>query len=333
MLPAQAARSPDIDRFVATHEPTWNRLSDLTDRAGRGLGRLSGRELDELVRLYQRVSTHLSFARTYYHEPALTATLTRLVARSGAVIYGTRPRTIRGLTRFFATTFPVAVWQSRRFVAAAAVLFLAPALAVGVWIANSDAALEASAPARVREAYVESEFEDYYSSEPAAAFASQVFTNNVQVAILAFAVGIALCLPTAFVLAFNGANLGVAAGLFSAAGQEGRFWGLILPHGLIEITAICVAAAAGLRLGWAIVDPGDRPRAAALAEEGRGAIVIVMGLVVVFAVAGLIEATITGSGLPTWFRVGVGVAVEVAFCAYVVVQGRRSEQPGPASPL
>lgn len=312
----------DIDRFVAGHQPTWARLEDLTTRAGRGLSRLSGGELDELVRLYQRVSAHLSYARTYFGDPALTATLTGLVARAGALVYGTRPRTFRGLSRFFAVTFPAAVWESRRFVVASAVLFLVPALVVGLWIANSDAALEASAPAEVREAYVQRDFEDYYSSEPAAAFASQVFTNNVRVAILAFAVGIALCLPTAFVLALNGANLGAAGGLFAAAGHDARFWGLILPHGLLEITAICVAAAAGLRLGWTLIDPGDRTRTAALAEEGRRAIVVVMGLVVVFAVAGLIEATVTGSGLPSWLRVGLGVVVEAAFCAYVVVCGR-----------
>ncbi len=330
MLPAPAGRASrlDIDRFVATNQPVWDRLGELTARGGRGLRNLSGAELEELVRLYQRVSTHLSYARTYYRDPALTSTLTRLVSRAGALVHGTRPRTLGAVARFFSLTFPAAVWHSRRFVLAGAVLFLLPALAMGVWIANSDAALEASAPAEVREAYVEHQFEDYYSSAPAAAFASQIFTNNVQVAILAFAVGIAVCVPTALVLAVNGANLGVAAGLFSAAGQEGRFWGLILPHGLLEITAICVAAAAGLRLGWVLVDPGDRSRAAALSEEGRRAIVVVVGLILVFGIAGLIEATITGSGLPTWFRVGVGVAVEAAFVAYVVVQGRAAAAAG-----
>ena len=89
----------DIDRFLAVNGPTWARLGELTDHAGRGVGRLSAAELDELVRLYQRVSTHLSVARTYYRDPALTAHLSRLVARSGSVIYGTRARTIRAGTR------------------------------------------------------------------------------------------------------------------------------------------------------------------------------------------------------------------------------------------
>src|SRR5207248_713619 len=146
-------RPLDIDRFLVSHQPTWARLEAPTARAGRGVGRLSGSELDELVRLYQRVSSHLSYARTYFRDPALTATLTRLVARAGAVVYGTRPRTARSVVRFFADTFPAAVWHSRRFVAASAALLLVPALAVGLWIARSTAAVEATAPAAVREAY------------------------------------------------------------------------------------------------------------------------------------------------------------------------------------
>ena len=99
----------------------------------------------------------------------------------------------------------------------------------------------------MREAYVNEDFESYYSSEPAAQFASEVFVNNVQVAIYAFAAGILLCGLTAYILVTNGANVGVAAGLFAAAGQSPKFWGLILPHGLLELSAVVIAGAAGLR--------------------------------------------------------------------------------------
>src|SRR5438046_10564593 len=162
----------DIDRYIALNQPTWDRLGALTARAGRTVRSLSPAELDELVRLYQRVSTHLSYARTYYRDPALTASLTRLVAQAGAVVYGTRPRTLRALGRFFAVTFPAAVWYSRRFVVVSAALFLVPAIAIGIWVANSSAAVEATGPRAVREAYVQPDSEPYSSSAPAAAFPS-----------------------------------------------------------------------------------------------------------------------------------------------------------------
>ena len=297
------------------------------------MGRLSAAELEELVRLYQRVSTHLSYARTFYRDPALTASLTGRVARSGAVVYGTRSRTLRALGRFFAVTFPAALWHVRHFVAVSAVLLFVPALAFGIWIANSPTALEATGPDAMREQYVQEDFEDYYSSAPAAAFASEVFTNNVRVAVLAFAGGIAFCLLTALILAFNGANLGIAAGLFHAVGAAPKFWGLILPHGLLELTAVCVAGAAGLRLGWTLIDPGDRPRAAALAEEGRRAMSIVLGLVVVFGVAGAIEGFVTGSGLPTALRLAIGITAEVGFLVYFLVLGRSAYASGATDPV
>lgn len=336
----------DVDAFIAAHRPTWARLDALLGGARRG--RLSAAELDELVRLYLRVSSHLSTARTVHRDPSLTAELAALVGRAHGTVYGTRSRSWRAAGRFASVTFPAAVWHTRRAVLASAALFLAAAVVVGVWFARSDAAVEALAAPEVREAYLTEDFEAYYSSEPAGQFAATVFTNNARVGMLAFAVGIAWCVPTAAVLLLNGANLGVAAGLFHAAGRAPHFWGLVLPHGLLEITAVAIAGGAGLHLGWTLIAPGDRRRAVALAEEGRRIVVIVAGLVVVFLVAGVLEAFITPSGLPTWARVGTGALVEAVFVGYLVVRGRAayamgftgavgehrpSLRPGPVTPV
>src|SRR6266508_1237769 len=318
----------DIDQYIASNAPVWDRLGQLTVRAQRGAGRLNAAELEELVQLYQRVATHLSFARTRYRDPALTAKLSGLVARSGAVVYGARPRTVRAIGRFFAVTFPAAVWHVRWFIVVAAVVSILPAVGFGVWLANSPAAVEASAPAAVREAYVNHDFEAYYSSAPASEFATSVFANNVQVAFVAFALGILLCVGTAYVLIGNGAGLGVALGLFAAVGQQPKFWGLILPHGMLELTSVFIAGAAGLRLGWTLIDPGDRPRTRALAEEGRRTVVIVIGLILAFGVAGAIEGFVTGRPWPTALRIGIGALAEAAFLTYVVVLGRRAAAQG-----
>ncbi len=318
----------DLDRFLATNQPLWDRLAVLAAKGSRGASRLSASEIDELVRLYQRTSSHLSYVRTYYRDPALTARLTGLVATAGAIVYGTRPKSLRAFGRFFTRTFPGALWHNRRFVGVAALLFYLPAIAIGAWLANSDKAVEAIGPPALREAYLNEDFESYYSSKPASEFAAQVTTNNIQVGFLAFAGGVFLCVPTAFLLVFNGANLGVPAGLFAAAGQSDKFYGLILPHGLLELTAVVIAGSAGLRLGWSLIDPGDRPRRVALIEEGRRSVVLVLGLVVTFVVAGLIEGFVTGSPLPTFARVGIGVLAEIAFLLYAVVLGREAADRG-----
>jgi uncharacterized membrane protein SpoIIM required for sporulation len=318
----------DIDQYIASNSPVWDRLAQLTVRAQRGAGRLDAAELEELVQLYQRVATHLSYARTYYRDPALTAKLSGLVARSGAIVYGSRPRTLRAVGRFFTVTFPAALWHIRWFVVVATLVSLLPAAGFGIWLANSPAAVEATAPSAVREAYVNHDFEAYYSSAPASEFATSVFSNNVQVAFVAFAVGILLCVGTLYVLIANGATLGVALGLFAAVGQQPKFWGLVLPHGMLELTSVFIAGAAGLCLGWTVIDPGDRPRLTALAEEGRRTVVIVIGLILTFGVAGAIEGFVTGRPWPTALRVGIGALVEAAFLTYAIALGRRAAARG-----
>ncbi|HEX4868021.1 MAG TPA: stage II sporulation protein M [Acidimicrobiales bacterium] len=315
----------DVDRFIVQNQAAWQRLEELTRLART---RPTPEQVDELVQLYQRTSAHLSHARSERADPVLVARLTRLVAGAAGVIYGTRSRSAAGFARFFTTSFPAAVWHARRFVLVAALLLLVPAFTVGTWIATSDEALDASGPDAVREAYVEDDFEAYYSSAPAGQFATEVTVNNIQVSILAFAAGALLCVVTAWILVSNGAGVGVAGGLFAAVGQQPKFWGLILPHGILELSAVIVAGGAGLAIGWAIVAPGDRPRSVALAEEGRRSAAIVLGLVLAFVVAGTIEGFVTPSSLPTAARVAVGVAAGAAFWTYVITLGRRAAALG-----
>jgi len=175
---------------------------------------------------------------------------------------------------------------------------------------------------------VNEDFEEYYSSAPAAQFSTEVLTNNIQVSFLVFVAGIAWAVPSILLLIFNGANIGVAAGLFHDAGQASKFWGLILPHGLLEMSAIVVAGAGGLRLGWSLVAPGDRTRSQSLVEEAQRSVSIVLGLIVVFIVAGLIEGFVTPSSLPTEARVSIGVAAFAAFWSYIVSYGPRAVAAG-----
>ncbi len=321
----------DIDRFVARHQGAWQRLDQLC-APRRRRGRLAPAELDELLTLYQRVSGHLSYARTELGDATLVTRLTNLVATANGVVYGRRVRRRGGGGRALTAAFPGALWRMRWFVAVSALLTLVPAAVMGLWIANSRAALDASAPAAVREAYVNQDFASYYSSKPAVQFATEVFTNNVRVAMLAFAAGVLVCVLTAWILVQNGASVGMAGGLFAAAGQQPKFWGLILPHGLLELSAVIIAGGAGLRIGWTIIDPGDRLRTRALVEEGRRAAVVVLGLVPVFGIAGTIEGFVTGRGLPTAARVGIGVSVCAAFWTYVVVLGRVAARSAGADP-
>ncbi|NND75765.1 MAG: stage II sporulation protein M [Ilumatobacter sp.] len=315
----------DIDAFVATHQYSWQRLEHLTRQAHK-LRSVGPAELDELVGLYQRTGGHLAHARLNYRaDDALIGRLTYLVAEAHAVLYGTRGTDPgRSIATFFTVAFPAAVWSIRWFIAWSAALTLVPWVVLQVWIGVSPEAFDLTADEAVRTAYIEQDFEAYYSSQPAQNFASQVFLNNVRVGILAFAAGILLCVFTAAILVYNGANGGMAGGLFTHVGEWERFWGLILPHGLLEISAVIVAGGAGLRLGWTVISPGDRTRWRALTDDGRYVGNVLIGLVLAFAIAGLIEGFVTGRPWPTSVRVGIGVLAFLAFWAWPVVYGRRA---------
>ena len=126
--------------------------------------------------------------------------------------------------------------------------------------------------------------------------AAQIFTNNIQVTFLAFAGGILLGLGTLYVLIQNGILLGAVAGLAIGAGNGRPFFELVVAHGVLELSCIAVAGAAGLRLASAIVDPGTRSRMDALRTEARAAVEIVLGTAVWLVVAGLVEGFLTPAG-------------------------------------
>ena len=317
----------DIDAYVAAHRGEWDRLEQLLRRAGRGRGRLDGAEVDELVALYQTVTTHLSVVRSSTPDPALLARLSTLVARARSAVTGSSAPVWRDLARFFVVTYPAALYRSMRWWVAVGVAFALVGLVVGVWVAG-DPHVQATiaAPEQIRQ-LVEHDFEDYYSSAPAGSFAAEVATNNAWVSALALALGVFL-LPVVWLLWQNALNVGVAGGLMAANDRLGLFFGLILPHGLLELTCVFVASGAGLRLGWSWIDPGDRTRSHALREEGQAAGALALGLAATLMVSGVVEAFVTPSGLPTWVRVGIGASLWLAFLAYAVVLGGRAVRAG-----
>lgn len=323
----------DIDLFISHNAATWRRLDELTKRARTRVGRLTPQEIDELVGYYQMTSSHLSHARAAYRDPGLTMQLSALVAQAGGVIHRGKRRPGSAVRDFFVWRFPGAVYQSGRFILVSALLLLVPALLAGFWLARDDRALDTAMPEETREAYLEEDFENYYSEDSAVNFGSAVLINNIQVSFIAFAGGV-LLLPTAFVMVNNGYFLGQAAAVFVSVGQFDKFMGLVAPHGLLELTAVVIAGAAGLRMGWSIVaPPADQSRIDALGAEARRAGVVVLGLMLAFTVAAFIEGFITGRGVDTWLRVTIGVAAQLAFVAWIVFQGREASRRGVSGEL
>jgi uncharacterized membrane protein SpoIIM required for sporulation len=314
----------DIQAYAAAHAAEWERLDALVKRCRR----LSGEEIDELVALYQRAATHLSAVRSAGHDPLLTAALSARVARARAAVTGAAPPGWQAARWFVTVSFPAMAYRARWWWLSTAAGSVLVAVLAGWWVARSPLVQAALLPgAQVRD-LVSHQFQHYYSAYPATSFAARVWTNNAWLAAESLISGILLGLPTLWVLFANAVNGGVAGGLMISHGRAALFFALILPHGMLELSAVFLAAATGLRLGWTIIDPGPRPRAQALAEEGRASVTIALGLIGVLLVSGVIEAFVTPSPLPTWARILIGAAAEAAFLGYVLVAGRRAAAAG-----
>ena len=321
---ATRLRPVDVDAFVLTHSDTWNRL----ERLVKDRRRLTGEEVDELVDLYQRVSTHLSMLRSGSSESALVGRLSSLVARARAAVTGAHAPLSSDFIRFWTVSFPVVAYRAWRWWLATAVVFFAVAAVIALWVISSPEVQSIIGTPSELDELVNHDFAAYYREHSAAAFGLHVWVNNSWVAAKCIAFAVLLGLPIPFVLFANAANLGVVAGLMLQAGKGDVMLGLLLPHGLLELTALLLAGAAGMRLGWSVISPGDRPRGQVVAEQGRAVVSVALGLVVVLLVSGAIEALVTPSPLPSLLRIGIGIIAEAAFLAYIVYFGRRAVRAG-----
>ena len=312
----------DTDAFIAVHRPQWERLRELT-RART----LDADGIDELLALYQEVSTHLSTVRSTVPDPALISRLSLLVHRARLRITGARIPLWKHARTFFWEDLPAALYQARWAVALAAGIFLLSSLVSGLYFGLDGTARELVVPEAQQRALAQRDFVRYYFEGEASGFAARVWTNNAWIAVQSVVLGVTGFWPVVMLLQ-NGLNIGLSAGVMGAYGGLDTFFVFILPHGLLEITAIVVGAGAGLRTFWAWVRPGALPRLWSLSHAARSLVTVAIGLVPVLLVAGFIEAFVTPSSLPPALRIAIGATAWLAFLVLMLGRGRQVHRAG-----
>jgi uncharacterized membrane protein SpoIIM required for sporulation len=253
--------------------------------------------------------------------------LSALLARARTRASGTRTTGWAGVADFFVRRFPAALYRTRAWWLSVMGISYAVTAVMMWWLLRHPQVETALLDPREVRQLVDNDFASYYQQAAASHFAAKVWTNNAWVAALCISLGV-LGLPVIFLLFENIFNVAVIGALLIQHDRGSLFFGLILPHGMLELTAVFVAAGVGLKLFWSWVEPGGRTRLQSLANEGRSAMAIAMGLALVLLVSGVIEAFVTPSGLPTWARIGIGALAEAAFFTYVFVPGRRAHRAG-----
>ena len=332
-------RTPE--QFVRARRDAWERLENLVERAQKArLGALSDAELHELGTLYRRASADLARAQTRYNETLagreLVRTLNALVRRAHAQIYAAPASNAAPAQawHWLFYGFPAAFRRHWRAIAFAAMLTYGPALAayVAVWsdTANThlfvDEEIVKTVEERAQKKLVtgwggNTQYKGVVQSPE---ISSAIMFNNIGVTIRAVAGGVTAGLFTAYMLVSNGLLLGGLAGVASNNNVDYLFWSVILPHGILELTAICISGGAGFVIARAIYAPGDLPRRDALKLAGGEAAQLMAGVAAMLVLAGLIEGFITPSALPPTFKMAFAALTAVVLAAYLSVRAPTS---------
>jgi len=315
----------DLDAYVAEHDAEWRRLEYLS-----GKRRLAAVEIDELVTLYQRTATHLSVVRSRTPDPALIARLSRLVLASrSAISPGPRMR-LADVGRFFTVGFPLAAYRAWPWWCAVATAFTALSFFLMFYTAGHPEVASALIGDEAARRLVETEFAAYYSEYSPQTFAFSLWTHNAWLSVQCLASGV-LIVPVLWLLWNNALNIGLSGGVMIQYGEAEQFFSLITPHGLLELTGVYVAAGVGLRIAGAwIRPPRHLTRTRSVAAAGREGLLVAVGLVVLFAVSGVIEAFVTPSPLPPALKIVIGALAWLGFLGYVVLFGSAAEHAAKA---
>jgi uncharacterized membrane protein SpoIIM required for sporulation len=332
--------SANLRDLLTERRPAWKRLGELLNTIQRkGPRRCETAQVQELIRLYRETAADLARLRTLRADPQEVAHVNRLVAASHGLIYrGDRRRRSGGLLRFFAREYPRLVRQTWAYSLTSFLIGAAFAGMAFVTVQHSPEVVSdimGGGDAEFLERHSADDIRQRFQVLPSHMLSGFVTTNNIRVAILAFALGITYGLGTVYVLAVNGVMLGGFAGAYARSGVGGDFWLTVLPHGALELSAIVLAGGSGLLLGHALWRPGDRTRRLALRETAAVSVQLAVGLIPAFIVAGLIEGFVTPSReMSQELKLGLGILAAAVFWTYVLLAGRgpaAHEAPGEAS--
>ncbi|SKC63086.1 stage II sporulation protein M [Okibacterium fritillariae] len=317
----------DLDAYTAAHRQEWDRLDALGAKRS-----FSGAEADELIEHYQAGATQLSQIASVAGSSVQGARLSVSLSRARMRFTAASSNVLSQLPRFFVVQLPAALYQLRWLTLIVALVTVVVAALWSFWVLNDPQVLANFGTDAQLQKIANDEFINYYSENPAASFAGQVWTNNAWIAAQCIAFGVTgIWVP--YIILQNAQGLGTTSAVLFSQGEADTFFLYIAPHGLLELTSVFVAAAAGLRIFWAWVAPGGLPRAVSLARQARSMFTVVIGLVLSLFVSGIIEGFVTPQPWPWPVKIGIGALALAAFLAYMLVLGRRAVRAGETGDL
>lgn len=315
--------------FERMRRQSWEQFAADLERLETGSGAGHGGDGD-FVEAYREVCRDLAVARTRGYGSCLLTELNDLVNRGHNLLYARRSGTFARAVAFVAAGFPRQVRRDAAFVWAACCAFVLPLVLIIVAIdVEPDVLYSVLDEPQVRqmEAMYQPDAERpgraRASDSDFAMFGFYIW-NNVSIGFQVFATGLALGIGSLFYLGYNGIVIGAVAGHLVGIGYGDVFLPFVAGHGAFELTAIVLSGAAGLKIGYALLAPGELSRGAALRHAAAEAVTLVIGATGMLFVAAFIEAYWSSTRWPPAFlKYLVGAGLWLLVLGYLTLAGRR----------
>ncbi|GAA5417586.1 hypothetical protein Pryu01_02660 [Paraliobacillus ryukyuensis] len=308
-----------LKTFIRQHRNDWNALEQ-SIRTLHKRRNINNNTIDQFEHLYQKATQHLSYSQTYFPNEEVTGYLNDIVARAHNLLYTTERSSWKQIQYFFSTKFIGLLLNQWQAVMIAMLLFGVGGLASFLAVIHNPLHINAILPAETVQNIADpSVLKSNGNASNPSLMSTQIMTNNIQVAFLAFAGGITFGLLTGYVLIYNGILVGALAGYFWNLDSSYTFWAYIVPHGMIELLAIFIAGGSGLLMGYRLFVPKSFSRLYQLKVQTIHSVQLLLGTIPLFIIAGLIEGFLTPADLSLEFKYGIAFITVLATIAYMVI--------------
>ena len=320
--------------FESRHQPQWQAFAEQLKQLEQG--KTKARDVADFPHHYRRVCQHLALAQERGYSSYLIDPLQQLALRGHQQLYRHRSHLGANVLGFILADFPRLVREQWRFVLIASLLFFGSLVAVGLLVyLFPDLIYSIVSPQQVAEMHSMYDPDasrlgraaDRASSEDWMMFGYYVM-HNTGIAFQTFAAGLLFGLGSVFFLIFNGLIIGAVSGHLTEIGYGQTFWSFVIGHGAFELSAIALAGASGLQLGWALIAPGQLTRSESLRLAARKSVQMLCGVMLFLLIAAFIEAYWSSSStLAPWIKYLTGAGLWLLMGAYLALAGRTHHAP------
>ncbi|CAG9623576.1 stage II sporulation protein M [Sutcliffiella rhizosphaerae] len=308
----------NVKQFIKQHREQWKELESILKDLHKKRN-ITNEKLDTFHQLYQKAAQNLSYSQTHFPSEEVTPYLNELVAKSHNLLYKDQISSWKQAGHFFGYRFVGLLAEQWKFVVIAMLLFTIGGLGSFFAVIEDPLYIYSILSVDMAQNFDPEKIGMNDGLVDAPLMSASITTNNIQVAILAFAGGITFGILTVYILIYNGIIVGAIAALFWHHNKTYEFWAYIVPHGMIELTAIFIAGGAGLLMGYKLFVPGEYSRGYQLKVNAKRSVLLLLGTIPLFIIAGAIEGFITPAKISLEAKYLVALLTVVGLVLYVAI--------------